>query len=98
MACPLDQFTAQGFDMQIGTNVIGHFFLTQCLLPALRAVKTQTGQKARVVTTSSSSMYVVSKFNYGLTRDGTVRNKASSIDLYNVSKFVRLSRLPRTRS
>ncbi|VDC03826.1 unnamed protein product [Peniophora sp. CBMAI 1063] len=87
MACPLDQYTAQGFDMQIGTNVIGHFFLTQCLLPALRAVKTQTGQKARVVTTSSSSQYVVSKFNYDLARDGPARKKSSSLDVYNVSKL-----------
>ena len=88
MACPLDQYTAQGFDMQIGTNVIGHFFLTQCLLPALHAVKTQTGKKARVVTTSSSSQYVVSKFNYEWARDGPSRKKTTPLDVYNVSKFV----------
>ncbi|KZV62189.1 NAD(P)-binding protein [Peniophora sp. CONT] len=87
MACPLDLYTAQGFDMQIGTNVIGHFFLTQCLLPALRAVKTQTGQKARVVTTSSSSQYVVNKFNYEFARDGPARDKSTPLDVYNVSKF-----------
>ena len=89
MACPLDQYTVQGFDMQIGTNVIGHFFLTQCLLPALRAVKTQTGQRARVVTTSSSSHYMVNKFNYELVRDGPTRKKSTPLDVYNVSKFVR---------
>ena len=75
--------------MQIGTNVIGHFFLTQCLLPALRAVKTQTGQRARVVTTSSSSQYMVNKFNYELVRDGPARKKSTPLDVYNVSKFVR---------
>ena len=89
MACPLDKYTAQGFDMQIGTNVIGHFFLTQCLLPALRAVKTQTGQRARAVTTSSSSQYMVNKFTYELVRDEPARKKSTPLDVYNVSKFVR---------
>lgn len=47
MALPLRR-TRQGFEMQIGTNHLGHFALTGLLLPKL---KTTTG--ARVVTTSS---------------------------------------------
>ncbi|MEZ5709790.1 MAG: SDR family NAD(P)-dependent oxidoreductase [Blastomonas sp.] len=48
MACPLMR-TAQGFEMQLGVNHIGHFHLTTLLLPALKAA----GQ-ARVVAVASS--------------------------------------------
>lgn len=47
MACPLMR-TAQGFEMQFGTNHIGHFLLTCLLVPALRA-----GTPARIVNLSS---------------------------------------------
>ena len=35
MWCPVADVTADGYDMQFGTNVVGHFLLTQLLLPAL---------------------------------------------------------------
>jgi NAD(P)-dependent dehydrogenase (short-subunit alcohol dehydrogenase family) len=47
MACPLDR-TEQGFELQFGTNHLGHFLLTGMLLPALRAAA-----PARVVCVSS---------------------------------------------
>ena len=48
MAVPSRQVTAQGFELQFGTNHLGHFALTLCLLPVLLA---RPG--SRVVTVSS---------------------------------------------
>lgn len=47
MACPLER-TAEGWEMQLATNHIGHFLLTCLLAPALRA-----GAPSRVVNLSS---------------------------------------------
>ncbi|KAN0125440.1 hypothetical protein V8E53_015491, partial [Lactarius tabidus] len=38
----IDKETAQGFDMQFGTNVLGHFFFTKLLLPVLTATAKKT--------------------------------------------------------
>ena len=38
MACPELQ-TENGFEMQLGTNHLGHFLLTDMLLPLLRKSK-----------------------------------------------------------
>jgi NAD(P)-dependent dehydrogenase (short-subunit alcohol dehydrogenase family) len=48
MAVPERRTTAQGFELQMGTNHLGHFALTGLLLPALLAAR-----DARVVTVSS---------------------------------------------
>jgi NAD(P)-dependent dehydrogenase (short-subunit alcohol dehydrogenase family) len=47
MACPLGR-TAQGYELQFGTNHLGHFLLTCLLVPALRR-----GAPSRVVSVSS---------------------------------------------
>lgn len=47
MACPL-MHTADGFEMQFGTNHVGHFLLTCLLIPALKAAPA-----ARIVNLSS---------------------------------------------
>ncbi len=52
MACPHAE-TTQGFELQLGTNHIGHFLLTGLLLPALKA-GAAAGVEARVVHLSSS--------------------------------------------
>ncbi|KAH8992672.1 NAD(P)-binding protein [Lactarius akahatsu] len=54
MNSPIDHVTTQGFDMQFGTNVLGHFYLTKLLLPVLTATakKTPAGT-VRVVNVSS---------------------------------------------
>lgn len=48
MTPPQRQTTADGFELQLGTNYLGHFALTSHLLPLLRQ-----GQNPRVVTLSS---------------------------------------------
>ncbi|KAJ6622275.1 NAD-binding protein [Mycena sp. CBHHK59/15] len=54
MISPTDQLTAQGYDLQWGTNVTGHFLLTKLLLPALTAAHTASGAPTRVIHTSST--------------------------------------------
>ncbi|MDP4916816.1 MAG: SDR family NAD(P)-dependent oxidoreductase, partial [Haliea sp.] len=52
MACPQGK-TAQGFEMQLGTNHVGHFLFTGLLLPALKAAGSPQ-RAARVVNLSSA--------------------------------------------
>ncbi|KAJ6530779.1 NAD-P-binding protein [Mycena capillaripes] len=47
--------TAQGYDLQFGTNTIGHYFLTELLLPALIASHEHDSVPARIIHTSSAA-------------------------------------------
>ncbi|KAJ7612618.1 hypothetical protein FB45DRAFT_302021 [Roridomyces roridus] len=49
---PPETLTAQGLDLQFGTNVLGHFFFTELLLPALTK-SSEHNVPARVINTSS---------------------------------------------
>ncbi|OBR09787.1 Short-chain dehydrogenase [Colletotrichum higginsianum IMI 349063] len=46
--------TADGFEMTMAVNHIGHWTLTYCLLPLLKATAAQQGSDVRVITLSSS--------------------------------------------
>ncbi|KAI0058525.1 NAD(P)-binding protein [Artomyces pyxidatus] len=89
MACPVDWVTEQKYDMQFGTNVIGHFLFTQLLLPAVFAAteNSPTHEKARIVTTSSSANYLTNSIDYNIIVDGPARRKHAPFPLYNRSKF-----------
>lgn len=52
MYAPLDMKTANGYDLQFGTNVLGHYLFTLCLLPILIHTAQIRGS-VRVVNTSS---------------------------------------------
>lgn len=53
MALPKRVETEDGFEMQFGTNVLGHFALTGLLLPALNATAKTAPQPPRIVTIAS---------------------------------------------
>lgn len=52
MACPLDR-TADGFEMQFGTNHLGHFLLTNLLMPLV-----EKGEAPRIVNLSSRGHHI----------------------------------------
>lgn len=89
MVTPKEQVTAQKYDMQFGTNVIGHWVFTQLLLPALFAATdaSPSHEKARVVTVSSSANYLAKGLDFDAIADGPERIKYNEWELYNKSKF-----------
>lgn len=93
MVPPIDQLTADGYDLQFGTNVLGHYYFTKLLLPTLiESVKTSPDGKARVINTSSSGHMFVKGLDFDTFRnDGTGEKKRKSMGtqtLYAQSKFV----------
>ncbi|KAF7331018.1 NAD-P-binding protein [Mycena venus] len=88
MQPPLDQFTVQGYDLQFGTNVLGHFYFTKLLLPMLLATaKISADGRARVVNTASLGSTFAKGLDYDTFRDSPKRHKLGSIKLYNQSKL-----------
>ena len=53
MAPPKRQQTKDGFEIQFGTNVLGHFALTALLMPALERAAAESPDRPRVVTLAS---------------------------------------------
>lgn len=53
MAPPKRQQTSDGFELQFGTNVLGHFALTGLLLPALQKAAADSAVPPRIVTIAS---------------------------------------------
>jgi NAD(P)-dependent dehydrogenase (short-subunit alcohol dehydrogenase family) len=53
MAPPKRLQTADGFELQFGTNVLGHFALTALLMPALEQAAAASRDRSRIVTLAS---------------------------------------------
>ena len=54
---PPDLVTVDGYDLQFGTNVLGHYYLTTLLLPILLSTaKVSPNGQVRVVNVSSGSL------------------------------------------
>ncbi|KAJ7756696.1 hypothetical protein B0H16DRAFT_1538722 [Mycena metata] len=97
MISPPDLLTAQNYDLQFGTNVIGHFFLTELLLPALTKSFEESKVPARVIHTSSQGHAFAPKYGLvfeslkgGRERDAWVKktgNWKSRMVLYGESKL-----------
>ncbi|PIL31377.1 hypothetical protein GSI_06077 [Ganoderma sinense ZZ0214-1] len=84
---PIDEVTADGYDLQFGTNVIGHHYFTKLLLPALLAGKESSpDHHTRVVTTSSAASYL-SPLYWDTFKDGPARRQKSTSTMYNQSKL-----------
>ncbi|KAJ7154097.1 hypothetical protein C8R46DRAFT_1297715 [Mycena filopes] len=88
MGTPVEQLTAQNYDLQFGTNVLGHFYLTKLLLPTLIATAS-AGAPARVVNTSSSGAELWSgPINFAsLKGNGPAKKKLTTEQLYYQSKL-----------
>ncbi|KZT02807.1 NAD(P)-binding protein [Laetiporus sulphureus 93-53] len=87
MWCPVDLVTEDGYDLQFGTNVLGHFYFTELLMPALFAgVESSPDHHARVITTASSAAYLYT-LNWDTFKGGQARLKMSTENLYSQSKF-----------
>ncbi|KAJ2919177.1 hypothetical protein MD484_g1196, partial [Candolleomyces efflorescens] len=88
MVPPIADLTTDGYDLQFGTNTLGHFYFTKLLLPALlKGAKSSSDGTARVVNTSSSASMFTSKINFDTLKDTRARRKTSPNTLYAQSKL-----------
>ncbi|KAJ8087222.1 hypothetical protein PM082_006052 [Marasmius tenuissimus] len=90
MQPPFEKITAQGFDLQFGVNVLGHFYLTKLLLPILlNAAKSCPEQEVRVVNVSSMAHCQFPLLSFDTFKDGPARNRLGYLPgtLYAQSKF-----------
>jgi NAD(P)-dependent dehydrogenase (short-subunit alcohol dehydrogenase family) len=53
MTPPTREVTKDGFELQFGTNVLGHFALTALLMPALMRAALSSSERPRIVTLAS---------------------------------------------
>jgi len=75
-----------GYDIQWGTNVVGPFFFTHLLTPALLAgAQSSPDKKARV--TFTASIVQTTSINWDSLTDTPARKKVSAKDRYGQSKF-----------
>ncbi|KAF7303593.1 NAD-binding protein [Mycena indigotica] len=86
---PIEELTMQGYDLQFGTNVLGHFYLTTLLLPTLIATAKQEEKPARIIHTASVAAHHWGEPNirYDTVTPGVARNKLGKLKLYWQSKF-----------
>jgi len=88
MVPPIEQLTAQGYDLQFGTNVLGHFYFTKLLVPTLLATaKTSPDSKVRIVNTSSVAHELCGGIDFNTFKEGPARTKKGTRFLYSQSKL-----------
>ena len=93
MLPPVEELTAQGYDLTFGTNVVGHFLFLQLLYPLL--LSAPAPGPARVVWTSSFSHYQVPgcRLDYATFFDGPARRnvKRGMFTMYAQSKLAQVT-------
>ncbi|KAF7330985.1 NAD(P)-binding protein [Mycena venus] len=82
MSPPIESITAEGYDLQFGLNVVGHYYFTRLLTPQLIAAGS-----ARIVTLTSHGHSLTDGIKWETLKDGPARQKEKPFDLYNQSKF-----------
>ena len=90
MVPPVEMVTAQGYDLQFGTNVVGHYLLTNLLLSMVESTTKETGHPGRVVEVASI-MHILSGnpvIHFETLKDGPARKRMSREALYSQSKSV----------
>jgi NAD(P)-dependent dehydrogenase (short-subunit alcohol dehydrogenase family) len=93
MTPEMDMLTKQGYDLQFGVNVLGHYYLTKLLIPILErtAATLPSTDPVRIIETSSdghlvsptNSGYII---NYETLLPGKARTSAGKFPLYAQSK------------
>ncbi|OAX43195.1 NAD(P)-binding protein [Rhizopogon vinicolor AM-OR11-026] len=87
MVPPVELVTSDGYDLQFGTNVLGHYYFTKLLLPVLTSTAKATPEgKVRVVNVASCA-HLFGKLDFNTFKDGPARKKCTTGALYNQSKF-----------
>ncbi|KAG1871923.1 NAD(P)-binding protein [Suillus tomentosus] len=87
MAPPIEMLTDDGYDLQFGTNVLGHFYFTKIVMPALLAGATRSPDgTARIVNTASNAHWFGS-LDYNTFKDSPARKQKSVKNLYGQSKM-----------
>jgi NAD(P)-dependent dehydrogenase (short-subunit alcohol dehydrogenase family) len=79
--------TQQGYELQLGTNVVGPALLTQLLLPALRATAAALNPQARVVMLSSAAHMLAPADTYKFDEFRTTMGARQTIVRYGISKL-----------
>ncbi|KAL0961446.1 hypothetical protein HGRIS_006391 [Hohenbuehelia grisea] len=87
MVPPIENITSDGYDLQFGTNVLGHFLFTTQLLPVLLSAARTTGKPSRVINTSSNAHRIAKTIEFETLKDGPKRLKKSPSNLYAQSKL-----------
>ncbi|KAH8818753.1 NAD(P)-binding protein [Flagelloscypha sp. PMI_526] len=88
MTPPVEQTTNDGYDLQFGTNVLGHFSFTVQLLPLLESAAQSHPGDVRIVNVASSAIYAwyENDLNWNTLKDGPARRKMTPMALYSQSK------------
>lgn len=87
MTPPADSKTADGIELQWGTNCLGHFLFTETLLPTLKATAADSpAGSVRIITVSSSAHTLAVKGGVNL-EDQTAGKKEGFYALYGQSKL-----------
>lgn len=84
MIPPKEELTKDGYDLQFGTNVLGHFLLTRLLLPKL--LESAQGGHARIVT-MTSVVRLSGILDFATVKPGRARDATSAWVLYFQSKL-----------